>query len=43
MRTVAGSAKWELNHSSEIEKINLVNRLLSLRFSDFLIETFGVG
>jgi hypothetical protein len=42
MRTVAGSAKREPNYSSEIGKINLVNRLLSLRFSAFLIETFGV-
>jgi hypothetical protein len=42
MRTVAGSAKREPNYSSEIEKNNLVNRLLSLYFSAFLIETFGV-
>jgi hypothetical protein len=42
MRTVAGSVSSELNHSSEIEKINLVNHLLSLRFSGFLIETFRV-
>jgi hypothetical protein len=42
MRTVAGNAKRELNHSSEIEKINLVNRLLSLHFSAFLSVTSGV-
>lgn len=42
MRTAAGNAKRALNHSLEIEKINLVNRLLSLRFSALLAVTFGV-
>jgi hypothetical protein len=40
MRGVAGNANWALNHSSEIEKVNQVNRLLSLHFSAFLAETF---
>jgi hypothetical protein len=42
MKTVAGNAKWDLNLISEMEKINLYNPLLSLRFSAFLIVTFGV-
>lgn len=42
MRAVAGNAKRELNYSSEIEKINLVSRLLWLHFSAFLAGTSGV-